>query len=171
MKKQLILVLALAALAAFTGLGVAKEKKADVDKQAGSPCAVLSTGGTVRDPSQCAELARTGSLLWKGNGARPTLILKAGRTTEWQLVAKNKGRKLADVPVVLISKKDHKTILRTKSDAKGRFRFSAPSGFHGPFESHIDEGGYCFQKLESDEAHLEDICEDDYDGEICPSSF
>jgi hypothetical protein len=119
---------------------------------AGGPCAVLSSGGTVFDASECAELAATGMV------ARPTgWTILAGRSYNWKIVTgvatgtDTSGRTAAGratgtysdgvgmpdlsarggMPVALVRASDRAVLARTTTAADGSFRLTVPAGARG----------------------------------------
>ncbi|MBC7910777.1 MAG: hypothetical protein H7Y30_09780 [Pyrinomonadaceae bacterium] len=149
-------------------------QKGQTEKQGGNPtgpCSVLSSGGTVYDTTECEELARNGRLIQKDKkGNLTALVLVAGKTTKWKVVAKAKGKSIAGVPVKLTSKKDNSIVAQAVTDRKGMFSLSIPATFQGDVDSYINEGGFCFEFVQPDIVTIKEIiCVDD--GTLEPLKF
>ncbi|HEX8209783.1 MAG TPA: hypothetical protein VF584_06310 [Longimicrobium sp.] len=141
----LFLLLALPSVAA----GQSPGGRAPAAPPAGDPCAVLNSGGTVFDASECAELAATGMV------ARPTgWTILAGRSYAWKIVTAvatgtdTSGRtrtvhgtfsdgSTADrsarggMPVALVRASDRAVLARATTAADGSFRLAIPAGARG----------------------------------------
>jgi hypothetical protein len=162
-------------LPAVTAQAQAPQSAKQERKQASVLCDVLNQGGTVYDPTQCDELSNNGMtfLRNKGGKAGGTLVMTAGKKSEWQLMSRAKKDVWAPSEVLLRRKADRSVVAKATANSRGRFTLTIPADLEGEVElvttQHSmkqgngtgDNEGFCFRLLPIEknylcEIHMED---------------
>ena len=165
------------------GTASAQTPQGAAAKQAFNPCDVLKEGGTVYDPSQCDELALNGMTFLRNKAGRggSTLVMVAGKKSDWQLTTKSKKTGLSGIAVWLRRKADKSVVARSVTNAKGIVSLTIPSNLEGEVElvtaqssmkqgtgdGNGDNEGFCFRLLPTERYYLCEIEEVDPPFNFC----